>query len=327
MTRSIDIPDLAATEAFGRRLGGLLFPGAVVALVGPLGAGKTHLTRAVAEGLGVRNPAAVTSPTFVLIQEYPARLPVYHFDAYRLSGPREFAELGVEEYFAGDGVCLVEWADKVAVTLPADHLRITITVVDEHQRRFELVATGPRYEAVVRGMTGPGAPARQLVQRSQPGGHPLDRHPADQLVHRPVERGRGAGLLRQPQEVAGVVVEFRSPLLDLAGHRAVRPPQRRLEPPGHEPGQPLPPQDPGHRPRVERPDLAQLDAGRPEDGVVLLQQPEEQPTGGRHRQQLAVVQPGRRGQRRDGRVVHQLGVLERFDGTNLNHSKKVRWLA
>ena len=67
----------------------------MVALVGPLGAGKTHLTRAVAEGLGVRNPAAVTSPTFVLIQEYPARLPVYHFDAYRLSGPREFADLGV----------------------------------------------------------------------------------------------------------------------------------------------------------------------------------------------------------------------------------------
>ena len=105
MSLSLLIPDLAATEAFGRRLGGLLFPGAVVALVGQLGAGKTHLTRAVAEGLGVRNPAAVTSPTFVLIQEYPARLPIYHFDAYRLGGPREFAELGVDEYFAGDGVC------------------------------------------------------------------------------------------------------------------------------------------------------------------------------------------------------------------------------
>src|SRR5438270_14086005 len=92
MTRTFDIASLSATEAFGGRLGAVLFPGAVVALVGPLGAGKTHLTRAVAAGLGVRNPAAVTSPTFTLIHEYPARVPVYHFDAYRLSGPREFAE-------------------------------------------------------------------------------------------------------------------------------------------------------------------------------------------------------------------------------------------
>lgn len=150
MTRTTDIADLAATEAFGRRLGAALFPGAVIALVGQLGAGKTHLTRAVAEGLGVRNPAVVTSPTFVLIQEYPARLPVYHFDAYRLATAREFADLGVDEYFVGDGVCLIEWADKVAETLPADHLRIDITVVDETRRRFTLTATGARYEELLR---------------------------------------------------------------------------------------------------------------------------------------------------------------------------------
>jgi tRNA threonylcarbamoyladenosine biosynthesis protein TsaE len=149
MTSTLNIPDLAATEAFGRRLGALLFPGAVVALVGQLGAGKTHLTRAVAEGLGVRNPAAVNSPTFVLIQEYPARLPIYHFDAYRLSGPREFAELGVEEYFRGDGVCLVEWADKVEPTLPPEHLRIDIAILDESRRRFTLTATGDRYERLL----------------------------------------------------------------------------------------------------------------------------------------------------------------------------------
>src|SRR6188508_1896326 len=134
MLSLINIPDLSQTEAFGRRLGALLFPGAVIALVGQLGAGKTHLTRAIAEGLGVQNPAAVNSPTFVLIQEYPARLPIYHFDAYRLSGPREFAELGADEYFRGDGVCVVEWADKVEVVLPADHLRIEIEIVDENRR-------------------------------------------------------------------------------------------------------------------------------------------------------------------------------------------------
>jgi tRNA threonylcarbamoyladenosine biosynthesis protein TsaE len=150
MQHTIDIPDLAATEALGRRLGELLFPGAVVALVGQLGAGKTHLVRAIAEGLEVKNPAAVNSPTFVLIQEYPARLPIYHFDAYRLSGVREFRELGTDEYFHGDGVCLVEWADKVEAALPAEHLRVDIHVLDENRRRFEVTATGSRYEELVR---------------------------------------------------------------------------------------------------------------------------------------------------------------------------------
>src|SRR6266480_1680654 len=101
----VDAPDLAATEALGRRLGTALFPGAVVALVGPLGAGKTNLARAMAEGLGIANADVVTSPTFVLIQEYAARLPIYHFDAYRLAREADFADLGVHEYFHGDGVC------------------------------------------------------------------------------------------------------------------------------------------------------------------------------------------------------------------------------
>ena len=140
-----DAPDLAATAAFGHRLASLLFPGAVVALVGQLGAGKTHLVRAIAEGLDVTDSRAVSSPTFVLIQEYDARLPIYHFDAYRLSGPREFAELGVDEYFHGNGVCIVEWADKVAATLPEDHLRIEIEIVDESRRRFHLNANGMQY--------------------------------------------------------------------------------------------------------------------------------------------------------------------------------------
>jgi tRNA threonylcarbamoyladenosine biosynthesis protein TsaE len=150
MLLTIAIPDLHATEAFGRRLGELLFPGAVIALVGQLGAGKTHLTRAIAEGLGVKNPAIVNSPTFVLIQEYPARLPIYHFDAYRLSGPREFTELGVDEYFRGDGVSIVEWADKVEATLPQEHLRIEIEIIDEKQRRFEIKAIGKKYESLLR---------------------------------------------------------------------------------------------------------------------------------------------------------------------------------
>jgi tRNA threonylcarbamoyladenosine biosynthesis protein TsaE len=150
MHLTIPIRDLNETEAFGRWLGSILFPGAVIALVGQLGAGKTHLTRAIAEGLGVTNSALVNSPTFVLIQEYPARLPIYHFDAYRLSGPREFAELGVEEYFRGDGVSIVEWADKVQVTLPQELLWIAIEIVDRDQRRFEIEAIGEQYESLLR---------------------------------------------------------------------------------------------------------------------------------------------------------------------------------
>ena len=150
---TITVPDLAATETFGLRLGALLFPGAVVALIGQLGAGKTHLTRAVAEGLGVKNPAAVNSPTFVLIQEYPGRIPVYHFDTYRLASSRDFAELGVEEYFASDGVCLIEWADKVIDTLPPERLTITLHITGPTSRTIELQAIGARYEAVVKALS------------------------------------------------------------------------------------------------------------------------------------------------------------------------------
>jgi tRNA threonylcarbamoyladenosine biosynthesis protein TsaE len=151
-TRTIDLPDPEATRHLGQRLGRLLFPGAVVALVGPLGAGKTHLVRAVAEGLDVADSRLVTSPTFVLIQEYPGRLPIYHFDAYRLSGAVPFADLGVHEYLEGDGVCLVEWADRVEPCLPAEHLRITLTITAPNSRRAVLEAHGARWEGVLAGL-------------------------------------------------------------------------------------------------------------------------------------------------------------------------------
>jgi tRNA threonylcarbamoyladenosine biosynthesis protein TsaE len=155
---TLEIPDLAATMAFGRRLAPFLFPGSVVALIGPLGAGKTHLVRALAEGLGIPDSRAVSSPTFVLIQEYSARLPIYHFDAYRLRTPDEFFDLGAHEYFEGTGVCLVEWADRVQVCLPAEQLRITITVTGETARRVHVEAFGEQYEALVTALTPPEPP-------------------------------------------------------------------------------------------------------------------------------------------------------------------------
>ncbi len=149
---TVELNDLSATEAFGRRLAGLLFPGAVVGLIGPLGAGKTHLVRAVAEGLGIRDARAVSSPTFVLIQEYDARLPVYHFDAYRLRSEGEFFDLGAHEYFEGGGVCLVEWADRVPGALPPERLTVRLDVTGEASRRAVVEGRGERYEAVVRGL-------------------------------------------------------------------------------------------------------------------------------------------------------------------------------
>lgn len=153
-TISIQVQNLAETEAFGIRLAAQLFPGSVVALVGTLGAGKTHLVRAIAVGLQIPNPDIVNSPTFVLIQEYDARLPIYHFDAYRLQRESDFAELGVHEYFERNGVCLVEWADKVTTCMPQEYLEIRITVTGEQSRCFEVIAHGAQYEPIVKSLEG-----------------------------------------------------------------------------------------------------------------------------------------------------------------------------
>lgn len=141
---------LNETEQLGIALGRLLFPGAVIALVGPLGAGKTFLSRCIAQGLDVVDVNQVTSPTFVLVQEYEARLPIFHFDAYRLKQQTEFEDLGALEYFSGEGVCLVEWADRVPAVFPRDHLRIELTVTGPTSRDITLHAVGSHYEDLVR---------------------------------------------------------------------------------------------------------------------------------------------------------------------------------
>jgi tRNA threonylcarbamoyladenosine biosynthesis protein TsaE len=136
------------TDLWGQILAAAIVPGTVIALVGDLGAGKTRLVRAVATALGA-DPDSVNSPTFVLMQQYQGRLPLYHFDAYRLRDANEFADLGPEEYFASEGVCFVEWADRVAESLPADHLRIEIAATSETARLIRFEATGTRSQAVL----------------------------------------------------------------------------------------------------------------------------------------------------------------------------------
>jgi tRNA threonylcarbamoyladenosine biosynthesis protein TsaE len=147
---------LASSEADTDRLGAMLadalFPGSVVALVGTLGAGKTRLVQAIAAALG--NPRdEITSPTFVLVNEYRAgRMPVYHFDTYRLRDEDEFLELGPEEYFSGQGVTFVDWAVRFENLLHAGNLKIEIAPVGETAREFTITAFGAEYEAVVKSL-------------------------------------------------------------------------------------------------------------------------------------------------------------------------------
>ena len=113
------------TRALGFSIAEALEPGDIVALVGDLGTGKTALTKYIAEGLGVTEK--ISSPTFTIIKEYKSgRLPLYHFDVYRLGGAEEFYDIGGEELLDGDGACVIEWADIIADALPGDALLIKL---------------------------------------------------------------------------------------------------------------------------------------------------------------------------------------------------------
>lgn len=124
----------AETLALGERLAAQLGPGDVVALYGELGAGKTHLVKGFCAALGVPEER-VHSPTFTIVNEYAGRdLPIYHFDAYRVRRLDEFFELGYEDYFYGDGLCLVEWPEHVEALLPEHTIRLRLTHAGENRR-------------------------------------------------------------------------------------------------------------------------------------------------------------------------------------------------
>jgi tRNA threonylcarbamoyladenosine biosynthesis protein TsaE len=140
--------DQAATRRFAEALADSLPPASVVALCGTLGAGKTFVVQHLAARMGVP-PGSVTSPTFILINEYQGQRPIYHFDVYRIRDDDEFLALGPEEYFDSPGITLIEWADRVARCLPSQYLEVHIDVVGETARRLTCTAHGPRYEPVV----------------------------------------------------------------------------------------------------------------------------------------------------------------------------------
>ena len=140
------------TIRIGKHIGRLLLPGDVVALVGELGAGKTQFVKGLAAGVGIGSPADISSPSFTLINEYAARVPFYHIDLFRLKWEREAGELGLEEYFRGEGITVVEWADKIPSFLPHEMLWIQIRYTGQRTRSFKIIAKGKRYEEILKSL-------------------------------------------------------------------------------------------------------------------------------------------------------------------------------
>lgn len=124
------------TERVGERLARCLRPGDVIAMSGDLGAGKTVFIRGLARGLGVT--ARVTSPTYTVVNEYEGKLPLFHFDMYRLSGPDELYDIGWDDYLKRGGVCAVEWSERAAGLLPGNCIYVAIAAQDETARRIEI---------------------------------------------------------------------------------------------------------------------------------------------------------------------------------------------
>ena len=133
------------TQALGQKLASRLVPGDVIAYFGDLGAGKTAFTRGLAQGLGITDP--VTSPTYTIVNEYlSGRIPLFHFDMYRLSSSDELFDIGWEDYLSRGGVCAVEWSENVEDALQ-DAIRVTIEKdADEPDTRHITITGGPRFE-------------------------------------------------------------------------------------------------------------------------------------------------------------------------------------
>ena len=141
------------TRQLGARLARLAKPGDIFCLSGELGTGKTTLVKGIAEGLKV-DPKKVNSPTFVLMNIYEGKLPLYHFDLYRTDEAGEIANLGYEEFMYGEGVAVVEWAEKLKDFSPKECLLVTMEHRGEDERSIHLAAAGKRYETILKNVGG-----------------------------------------------------------------------------------------------------------------------------------------------------------------------------
>ncbi|MFH1484710.1 MAG: tRNA (adenosine(37)-N6)-threonylcarbamoyltransferase complex ATPase subunit type 1 TsaE [Chloroflexota bacterium] len=135
------------TQELGEHIGKLARPGDVVLLVGGLGSGKTCLTQGIARGLGVSQ--YTSSPSFVLVREYSGRLPMYHVDLYRLTKLVEVADLGLDDYFLGKGLSVVEWADRALELLPQEHMLVNMSYMSQMRRKLRFEPRGQRYKEML----------------------------------------------------------------------------------------------------------------------------------------------------------------------------------
>lgn len=126
------------TVALGEKLAKGLSKGDVVALYGDLGSGKTTFTKGIGKGLGAEDAGHINSPTFVLIKEYKARLPIYHIDLYRLDNLQDIEDIAIEEYIYGDGVVVIEWAEKINTLLPKKHIAVKFKIKDGDKREIKI---------------------------------------------------------------------------------------------------------------------------------------------------------------------------------------------
>lgn len=133
------------TEGIGSFFAKRLIAGDILAFSGDLGSGKTCFIRGVCRGLKVPANIYITSPTFVILNRYEGRLPIYHFDFYRLISEEEIMDLGYEEYFFGQGVCLIEWAERVGGLMPEAHLKVNMYALSENERRIEFQFSDEQY--------------------------------------------------------------------------------------------------------------------------------------------------------------------------------------
>ncbi len=145
----------SATLSLGKKIGEHLPAGNIIALTGELGSGKTLLTRGICGGLDVPLKQ-VNSPTFVLVNEYQGRLPVFHIDLYRLEGVDDTFEIGITDYFtrAIDGILIIEWAEKISSLLPPDILRVEIDIISERKRRIVLSTNHKKFADLFRELKG-----------------------------------------------------------------------------------------------------------------------------------------------------------------------------
>ncbi len=148
-------PSVSATFELGRKLGTALQAGDLVAFTGNLGAGKTCCIQGIAAGIGVHDRKAVTSPTYTLIHEYQGRVPLYHFDVYRLASEDDLYDLGYEEYFYGNGVTVIEWADRIGSFLPDEHVAVHLCIQPDQTRCISLSAYGEQYQQLVHSLSLP----------------------------------------------------------------------------------------------------------------------------------------------------------------------------